>query len=292
MTDCIKYPAIYTAASLLSAESQSSYFRSIRAEYFLLLLAAILSMGFSEKRLYFVIYALVFVATLTLLLWRSKEKPEQDWYKGRALAESIKTSTWRYCMRASPFEDAPKVQVRRAEFRNYLNRILNANSRIGHKLPPDQADGDLVTSEMEAIRALPLEDRKNFYLRNRIKEQRAWYKNKAVANARASRHWVKFGVAVYGLAIILVLLRIVYPLWQLWPIDPVIVLAAATVGWMQIRKFNELASAYTLTAFEIGIIQGRANDEMTESDFADFVQESEHAFSREHTQWAARLEDA
>jgi len=288
----IKYPALYEAASALSADSQSGYLNSIKSEYALLLIAAILSVGFSNSRIYFVIYALVFVGTLILLLWRSKEKPEQDWYKGRALAESIKTSTWRYCMRASPFEDVPKVQIRRAEFRNYLNGILDANKLIGHKLPPERADEDQVTPEMEKIRALSLHDRREFYLEHRIKEQRTWYRNKALYNKRASRRWVQAGVTVYGLAILIVLLRIAYPDWGLWPIDPVIVLASSIIGWMQIKKFNELTSAYTLTAFEIGIIQGKASEAMTEPEFADFVKEAEQAFSREHTQWAARQEAA
>ena len=76
----------------------------------------------------------------------------------------------------------------------------------------------------------------------------------------------------------------------MWPIEPIIVLAASLTGWMQIKKFNELASAYTLTAFEIGIIQDRASDSMSEAEFSDFVGEAEQAFSREHTQWVARQE--
>lgn len=286
----IRYPALYEAANALSSSSQSGYLNSIRVEYLLLIIAAILSMSLSSEPLYYVGYAVIFIATLMLLLWRSKAKPEQDWYKGRALAESIKTSTWRYCMRGSPFEDAPKVQEPQAQFRNYLNGILEANRRIGHRLPPERANEDQITKEMELLRAMSLDERREFYLENRIKEQRDWYRNKAVQNARASRWWVRTAVSVYGIAIVLVLVRIAFPDWKLWPIEPVIVLASSFIGWMQIKKFNELASAYTLTAFEIGIIQGRASEEMSEGDFSEFVGEAEQAFSREHTQWVARQE--
>lgn len=286
----IRYPALYDAASSLSKSSQSLYFNSIRIEYALLFVAAILSMGFSKSRIYFIAYALVFLATLCSLLWRAKEKPEQDWYKGRALAESIKTSVWCYCMRAPPFEDAPSVSVRRAEFRNLLNEILDANRRIGHRLPPERANEDQVTQEMEIIRAMSLDERKEYYLEWRIKEQRDWYRNKAVKNKRASRNWTIIGVATYGVAIVLAMARIALPDWERWPIDPAIVLASALIGWTQIKKFNELVSSYTLTAFEIGIIQGRAMERMTEGEFADFVRDAEQAFSREHTQWAARQE--
>ena len=57
---------------------------------------------------------------------------------------------------------------------------------------------------------------------------------------------------------------------------------------MQIKKFNELNSSYTLTAHEIGIIQTRLQDVEAEEEFSDFVNEAELAFSREHTQWVAR----
>ena len=57
---------------------------------------------------------------------------------------------------------------------------------------------------------------------------------------------------------------------------------------MQIKKFNELTSAYTLTAHEIGIIQGRLEEVDSEEDLSEFINEAELAFSREHTQWVAR----
>jgi hypothetical protein len=57
---------------------------------------------------------------------------------------------------------------------------------------------------------------------------------------------------------------------------------------MQIKKFSELSSAYSLTAHEIGIIEDRIDEADTEDEFSDFVNEAELAFSREHTQWLAR----
>lgn len=65
-------------------------------------------------------------------------------------------------------------------------------------------------------------------------------------------------------------------------------MASAIIGWTQVKKFNELASSYTLTAHEIGIIQSKVHDAQDEDAFSDFVNEAEQAFSREHTQWVAR----
>lgn len=283
-----KYPALYNSASQLSAGSQTFYLRLIRGEYVLLILAATLSLDLSREPVYFIFCALVFFASLGVLVTRSWQKPEQDWYKGRALAESIKTSCWRYCMRAEPFGDVDDVAVRRAEFRNHLRAILEANRHIGERIPPNEAAEDQITASMEATRALTLDERKTFYDAHRIREQRGWYAQKASANKKASKWWVFGGIAAYSLAILFVLLRIAYPERDIWPIEPLIVCASAIVGWTQVKKFNELASSYTLTAHEIGIIQGRVQEVASEEDFSDFINEAEQAFSREHTQWVAR----
>lgn len=289
MTDIeFQYPALYDTAGKLSSTSQSVFLNLIRAEYGALLLAAIFSMDLSKKPLFFAAYALIFFISLGVLVSRNWLKPEQGWYRGRALAESIKTSCWRYCMRAEPFDDAINVAIPRAEFRNHLLAILKANRHIGDKMPPDSAARDQVTDTMEATRALSLDDRKAFYDRHRIREQREWYALKAGANRLASGRWVAFGISVYVIAIVLVLLRIVFPGRELWPIEPLIVAASSIVGWTQVKKFNELASSYTLTAHEIGIIQGEIGEISSEAAFSAFVNDAEQAFSREHTQWVAR----
>ena len=284
----ITYPALYQAAGGASNGAQRTYLWLLRGEYALLMLAAVLSLDLSRQPLYFAGYALVFGLSLSVLLYRSLTKPEQAWYKCRALAESIKTSTWRFCMRAGPFEDAINVQVPRGNFRNTLTSILDANKHIGERIAGISTTADQITPEMEQIRAAPLADRIKFYESDRIKEQRVWYSTKAASNKRAFRWWVFTSVSTYLMAAVLVLSRIAYPNWEVWPIDPLIVAASATIGWIQIKKFSELAASYTLTAHEIGILQGKVQEVKNEVQFAEFVNEAELAFSREHTQWVAR----
>ncbi|AMD01786.1 DUF4231 domain-containing protein [Halomonas chromatireducens] len=282
------YPALYRSADRSSSTEQHEYLSLLRTEYGLLIFAAILSMGFSEHSLYHVLYALVFVLAAAVLLFRAVRKPEQDWYRCRALAESIKTSTWRYMMRAEPFVDAPTVQVPRAEFRNFLAEILRANRHIGSGIADELAAEHQITPRMEEIRSLDLEARKKMYKEQRIDNQRKWYAKKSSDNREASKIWVVATILVYIAATVTVLLKIAKPEWILLPTEPLIVLAASFIGWIQIKKFNELASAYALTAHEIGILQPRLDEINDEVSFSDFVNEAELAFSREHTQWVAR----
>jgi len=98
-------------------------------------------------------------------------------------------------------------------------------------------------------------------------------------------------VMAYLLAAALALSRIALPNWQYWPIEPVIVLAASLVGWTQIKKFNELSAAYTVAAHEIGLIRPLADGVKNDDEFSEFINDSEKAFSREHTLWIARQSD-
>ncbi|MCB8877590.1 DUF4231 domain-containing protein [Acidisoma silvae] len=282
------YPALYDTASKLSSNSQVNYLRLIFGEYLLLFIAAVFSMELNDSRLYYGVYAFVFLGSFVVLITRSWLKPEQDWYKGRALAESIKTSCWRYCMRAEPFADAHSVLIPRSEFRNYLRAILESNRHIGDRLPPDKAAADQITQTMEVTRSLSLEERKSVYQKHRIAEQRKWYAKKASANKSASKRWFFVAGCAYAIALGLVIFRIVYNSVDVWPIEPVIVVASSIIGWTQVKKFNELASSYTLTAHEIGILQGKIDEVTDETSLSSFINESEQAFSREHTQWVAR----
>ncbi|TGQ13618.1 DUF4231 domain-containing protein [Mesorhizobium sp. M00.F.Ca.ET.217.01.1.1] len=281
------YPALYTDANDASNSRQATFLRLIRAEYFLLFFASILSLDLAHTRVYFVVYAGVFLLSMIVLICRSLMKPEQGWYQARALAESVKTLAWRFAMRAHPFDDE-RVQDARADFRRQMAKILISNDKIGHSFAGKGAADPQTTKEMMRVRDLPLEDRKSLYLKERIDDQRRWYRAKARANRRAAWVWLCLAIAAYLVGFGFIVARIVDPDFLGWPTEPLIVVASALIGWTQIKKFNELASAYTLTAHEIGLTAELINDTTTEGDFSTAVNEAELAFSREHTQWVAR----
>jgi len=255
----------------------------------MLFLAAIFSLNFLTAILYNVLYAAVFFAGLAILLTRALSKPEQWWYRCRALAESVKTLTWRYVMHAVPFSEND-AQARIA-LRNHLHEIFRENLATANMVTSDWSGNDQITHFMDKVRAMNLQQRMEYYLKHRVDEQRTWYKNKAKANRKWSRHCVWGGSAIYLVSGFMVLLRIYEPDWQYWPTEPLILVAASIVGWMQIKKYNELAAAYTVAAHEIGLIRPMADAISTDEEFSEFVNDAEKAFSREHTLWIARKSD-
>jgi len=72
------------------------------------------------------------------------------------------------------------------------------------------------------------------------------------------------------------------------PVDVIIALASSLLSWIQAKRFTELSASYALTAHEIGFINEQIATINSEDDFSKFVGDAENAFSREHTQWAAR----
>ncbi|HDQ2581608.1 TPA: SLATT domain-containing protein [Morganella morganii] len=72
------------------------------------------------------------------------------------------------------------------------------------------------------------------------------------------------------------------------PTELITTIISALIGWVQIKKYNELSASYALTAHEIGLIKEQSYYISSEKDFLDFIRDAETAFSREHTQWQAR----
>lgn len=282
------YPGLFRSADDASNNKQNAHLSWLKLEYGLLLLAAILSMELSKEATYYTFYAFVFVGSIAVLLARALTRPVQDWYKCRALAESVKTLTWRYMLKAAPFHSSGNEVQDRKDFVGHLRQLFEVNKDIAEKINPDWAADDQITQKMSETRLLPLRQRKEIYQEHRIANQAAWYTNKAKWNARTGRRWVIAGVSAYIAAMGLVLLRIAFPKLHPWPIEPVIVIASSILGWMQVKRFGELSAAYKITAVEIGLFRTRLNDIADDDALSDFVNETELAFSREHTLWIAR----
>ena len=128
------------------------------------------------------VVAIFYILALVFTYKLGRNRYEKNWYNGRAIAESIKTSTWKYCMRAAPYADDISMQVPNANFRNMLTQIIKSNNELGEIVQAHQSTGEQITATMQDIRSMNLEDRKSYYLEHRIDEQRQWYATKASIN--------------------------------------------------------------------------------------------------------------
>lgn len=191
-------------------------------------------------------------------------------------------------MRAEPFEDAANIDVPEAAFTSFLEQILTENRELGSRLESRTETKGQITHRMRELRRLSLDQRRSFYLSNRIIEQQKWYSRKSKYNKHQKFVWF-FAVLLCYSAIFFAIGGGLVSLSNNWDVISVfVVIGTSLLGWIKSKRFGELQSSYNLTAHEIGIIQSRSDHVRSESDFSDFVNQAELAFSREHTQWTAR----
>jgi hypothetical protein len=281
------YPGLYQAADAESTRAQTCYFRCLYWFLLLLTFGAIANL-FVASNLSALVATSLFLAALlfsALLAWK---RYDRTWFSARAVAESVKTLTWRYMMCAEPYQAAlSNIEVRKL-FLSDLQEILKENQEITKELCDESASQDPISPTMDTVRGLTASDRLSFYIKKRILEQGGWYSRKAKTNKKDGAKWF-FGIVILnGLAILCSIFRIAFLNWSYLPTDVFAVAAASAVCWLQAKRFTELSTSYALTSHEITIIRGRVPTVASEDELSQFVSDTENAFSREHTQWAAR----
>lgn len=280
------YPALYIDADSASDAAQSKLLNLQKWTAFTLVVGACLALYDGENRVVLGLAAVVFLSSLVCVLLGHFQKLQSKWYKSRALAESIKTASWRFMMGAKPFNGKSQSEI--SLFADLLSELLKENKDIGLDLTTGASDQDQITSYMTEVRLTSHQKRKDIYLQSRIDQQRSWYKDKAAKSVDASQCWILIVSLLYLGAICCLIARIIFPSLKWLPTEALAVAASCVLGWMQIKRFDEQAAAYSLTSHEIGIIKTQFQSVNSAEDLGKFVEDAENAFSREHTQWAAR----
>lgn len=281
------FPALYNSADSASLKAQSAYFNALKLYLFLLVLAALVSFTYPADVYAAIGSASLFLVTLGIIIWLKVQKPEDIWYNGRAVAESVKTRTWRWVMKAEPYDKDVSEEQAKREFLNDLKAILDQNRSLSHFLEWTPGLGEAISQKMIAIRSNPWAERLETYIKGRIDNQSHWYSKKSQLNKRLAKRWFVVSILLHSLAILLLLYRIKEPASSP-PIEVIATAASAVLTWVQAKKHNELTSSYALAAHEIVLIKGESVSVKEESHLSEFIINSESAFSREHTQWTAR----
>ena len=279
------YPALYQAASQLSDNAQSHFYRALRFHILLLAVASLISVANSPNPDLAIIQALVLLGALGCAIYLYLGRPDRHWYAGRAVAESIKTSTWRFVSRAEPYNNADELDNH--NFGLKLKAIVEQNRDIAGLLTT-HLDGLPISSVMRHLRSTTDLERLDYYRKFRIVDQLNWYAKKASFNRRmVNGYFIALLVTLTG-AIALSIAKVRYASIAYWPTDFFVTVAAGLLSWIQAKRFQELSASYALAAHEISLIRQQAGVAMTANELSEFVGDAENAFSREHTQWTAR----
>jgi SMODS and SLOG-associating 2TM effector domain 1/SMODS and SLOG-associating 2TM effector domain 3 len=289
-------PAMYRGYSKRSARAQNDYLRSQRRLLWLLIAAAVASaVGKLVPALLNEEYAayidrgtaaaslVLFVMGLVLAQRQRQQTKPEAWYDARAMAESTKSIAWKFMMGAEPYHGPDGGAVFRAD-------LLKLLKDAQQKTSPSESDGEQITAEMLNVRSMSVVDRVAVYRIDRVQGQCQWYTRRSREHDEANRRWEMLITATLAIAAGLnAVALLVKPLTAVAGVALAIVPCA--IAWNQTQRHRELTHSYAFTSHEIGLL-AVARDPTTEEELARFVADCESAFSREHTMWRARRENA
>jgi hypothetical protein len=278
------FPALYRAADKSSLRGQQTYLRIIRAQLVLLVIAAAFgAIPWKNGRydLAAVVSTIAFALAFVAEVWVSADRPERTWYEGRAVAESVKTLTWRFAVAGQPF---PRTEPHPKDL--FLKRLGEVAKDIRGDWVVTDGDYSQLSVVVTAIRAKPLPQRRALYLSGRIQDQIKWYGRKSTWNKRRAGFWsvglaflTFLGFAAGGLKSAGIITVDVLGLFA--------AVIAAGGSWLQLKQHRNLVSAYAVTLQELSLIASSAPEGSDEDEWTAFVANAEEAISREHTLWRA-----
>jgi FtsH-binding integral membrane protein len=286
------FPALKRTADEASTSAQRQYLSFFSLSLILMVSGCLVSTMVSasqQSRTWGLIVGAVLVGvSVVFTLAIRVVAPERVWFAGRAVAESVKTITWRYVMCAEPFDLTVDGQIADERFLKELGAILREKKTLAWNLGGSIAEMPQITDKMREMRTLTLDARKEAYRDQRIGDQRKWYGRKAVQNRSAYLliFWVVVSAQLCALCWAIVIASRIDMKLNLTAVFSAV--AASLIAWSQVKRYQELAQAYALTAHELGIVQEKLIHVTTEDHFSSFVADAESAISREHTMWIAR----
>lgn len=280
------YPGLYQSADTASIEAQKNYFTSLCGYLISLLIISIIPFLNLPLKTNNFLLAFLFILSLSIMFWIIFKNQDESWYNGRAVAESVKTRTWRWMMKAEPYNDSDE-NINNRLFLNDLKQILEQNKKLGELIGNSSAIKVPITQKMKEIRLLDISERLAFYIEQRINNQSIWYMKNTISFKKRSRNWFILLVLLHITAVFFLLYQIMN-VTITFPIEIFTVGAGVVISWIQAKKYRQLAAAYSLAAHEITLIKFDSDNAKDDKSLSEFVIDSENAFSREHTQWIAK----
>jgi len=285
------YPGLFLAADRASLSAQRIYIRLQVAYLSSLILGSVVGgvtslVSDKQSSYLYLAIALIYVFGLLILLLARARRDDQTWFDCRAIAESVKTATWRFMMNVPPFQC---ISTADEQFIKVLQEIRKARPNSEKAIASYiNADAPLITDFMWQVRSSPFTKRKKIYILSRLCEQKSWYSRKANMNARSGAKWFWIIGSLQAIAVAIAMTQTTIGSLKFNLVPILTTCVAVIIAWSHMKRHDELAKAYSLAAQELGELEVIAKGLSHESEFGQLVEQVEEAISREHTLWCAR----
>ncbi|MFF1833977.1 DUF4231 domain-containing protein [Streptomyces sp. NPDC058231] len=233
--------------------------------------------------------ALAYLGVLVTTYAASRRKAKSHWQLNRSAAEFIKSMCWRYAVHGTPFDTG--THHPEAVFANRLEEGLQELRKVGWADPRDEmndAASGLITDSMRELRSRAFTVRKETYVRDRLIEQRRWYRRRQQVSRRGALAWSSAVAALTTPALTLSLLQTFGTARSFALTGALSAAAAACLAWNEMRRHHPLISAHSLVEKDLESMQAAMETSLTERQWPVAVFETERIVSPEHTDWLAR----
>ncbi len=232
------------------------------------------------------ISAVAFVVALICTYRRVQLEPEEDWYEGRAGAESACTLAWKYAIGARPLPVDGDEEQERKLTKLFLDRLGNVVRYLEDaRLPTPDSDVRELTEAMRRVRASDLATRRLVYRRDRIEDQPDWYSRRSDDHDRSAKRWLGVAITASVAGILMAVVKFLVIDEDLLGVCAAV--ASSAIAWNQLNQHRNQATAYAVAARELNVIHDQI-EQVPDDEWAAFAQGAEAAISREHTMWGAR----
>jgi hypothetical protein len=191
-------------------------------------------------------------------------------------------------MAAEPFVAAMQAVDVDMLLVNTLKEILKDQKSLSFNLNEQTDAQPQITNAMRTLRSQSWDQRLALYLRERVNDQREWYTGKARTSevSESISFWL-----ILGTQLLSIIALGAFAVWSSIHFNIATVFTATTaalLAWLQVKRYQETAQSYMVTAHELGFIAAASRHINSEQSLSTFVADAENAMSREHTLWAAR----
>lgn len=285
MSGYFAFPDAFVASDAVSLAGQQRFIRSTRVQLILLVLASgagafswMIEDRWDASAL---LAGVAFTAAAILRIILLRGRPHRLWYDGRAVAESVKTLSWKYAVGGDPF--VMKEATADERFEGLARDVVGSFDSLGDVVA---SSANAPTGSMRELRGKSLDERRSAYSLGRIQDQQSWYERKADWNKTRARYWGSLMLVLQVAAAIGAFLK-GFDVIDIDLFGLAGAAAASAAAWLETKQHHVIARAYRVAAQELTAIADLISQQETEAEWARFVAEAEEAISREHTMWKA-----
>ena len=177
------YPILFKIADTKSKKSQNIFIRLNIFILLLLILSSVSSIYTTVPKNITTFSTICLILSTLFNIYILFFRPEKSWYEGRAIAESVKTLTWKFITNTKPFKISLQQEKAEQIFNENLKKIIGQRRDFYILIGQNYPDGNMISDEMISIRNCSFEERKKKYVEDRIQDQINWYSYKTKQNA-------------------------------------------------------------------------------------------------------------